>query len=141
MKVNVRLLKTAAAYLRWSEHMNKFFDTPSFIALILVVAIVALVFTLAVLGKSDSQVFNVLVGGLMTVGFTNIVGFYFGSSASSKTKDETISEMVTRTGNGTPAVVTAAAAAAAPLAAEIAAPPAAEVAVAEAMAKRDEEHK
>lgn len=124
-------------------------DTPSFIALILVVAIVVLVFTLAALGKSDSQVFNVLVGGLMTVGFTNIVGFYFGSSASSKTKDDTISAMIAGTGPGAPAAVTAAAVAAAPAAAEkaappaaeIAAPPAAEIAVAEEFAKRDEEHK
>ena len=124
-------------------------DTPSFIAIILVISIVALVFTLALLGKSDSQVFNVLVGGLMTVGFTNIVGFYFGSSASSKTKDDTISAMVTGTGSGTPAAVTAAAVAAAPAAAkdaappaaDVAAPPAAEAAVEHALAERDAEHK
>jgi hypothetical protein len=130
--------------------MNKFPDTPSFLAIVLVISIVSLVFMLALLGRSDSDVFKILVGGLMTVGFTNIVGFYFGSSASSKTKDDTISAMVsTGTGSGAPAAVTAAAAAAAPAAAAVAAPPAAavaappaaEIAVEHALAERDQEHK
>jgi hypothetical protein len=135
-------------------------DTPSFIAVILVVSIVLLVFTLAFLGGVNSQVFNVLVGGLMSVGFTNIVGYYFGSSSSSKAKDETISTLAVNasgTGSGGPAAVTAAAAAAAPAAAkeaapaaakeaappaaDVAAPPAAEIAVEHALAERDAEHK
>jgi hypothetical protein len=124
-------------------------DTPSFLAMILVASIVGLVFLLALMGKSDTDTFKILVGALMSVGFTNIVGFYFGSSSSSKAKDDTISAMVSGTGSGTPAAVTAAAVAAAPAAAkvaappaaDVAAPPAAEIAVEHALAERDAEHK
>jgi hypothetical protein len=132
--------------------MNKFPDTPSFLAVVLVISIVGLVFMLAVMGQSNTDTFKILVGGLMTVGFTNIVGFYFGSSSSSKAKDETISTMATAAtgiGSGAPAAVTAAATAAAPAAAAVAAPPAAavaappaaEIAVEHALAERDQEHK
>ena len=136
--------------------MNKFPDTPSFLAMVLVVSIVGLVFMLAVMGQANTDTFKILVGGLMTVGFTNIVGFYFGSSSSSKAKDETISTMataVTGTGSGAPAAVIAAAKEAAPAAAaaaapaaakeaappaaDVAAPPAAEFAVEHALAERD----
>jgi len=126
-------------------------NTPSIIAVALIGAIIALVFLLAFMGHADSDVFKVLVGALVSVGFTNIVGFYFGSSASSKAKDDTINTMATSgTGSGTPAAVTTAAkvaaaeaappaaAAAAPPAAEIAAPPAAEIAVEHALAEREE---
>ena len=118
--------------------------TPSFLAIVLVVSIVGLVFMLALLGKSDTDTFKILVGGLMTVGFTNIVGFYFGSSSSSKAKDETISTMASAVGSGAPAAeaaataaAPAAAAVAAPPAAAVAAPPAAEIAVEHALAERD----
>ena len=129
--------------------MSKFPDTPSFLAIVLVISIVSLVFMLAVMGQANTDTFKILVGGLMTVGFTNIVGFYFGSSSSSKAKDDTISAMVTGTGSGAPAAVTAAATAAAPAAAAVAAPPAAavaappaaEIAVEYALAERDQEHK
>jgi hypothetical protein len=119
-------------------------DTPSFIALILVISIVGLVFLMAITGKSDSDIFKVLVGGLMTVGFTNIVGFYFGSSQGSKDKDAALATIAS--GSTPSAVATTAAAqraapaaaeAAAPPAAAVAAPPAAELAVAEALAKHD----
>ena len=122
-------------------------DTPSFLAIVLVISIVGLVFMLAMLGKSDTDTFKILVGGLMTVGFTNIVGFYFGSSAASKAKDETISTMASAVG-GAPAAeaaataaAPAAAAVAAPPAAAVAAPPAAEIAVEHALAERDQEHR
>lgn len=105
-------------------------NTPATIALMLIASIVLLVFTLAFMGRADSDVFKVLVGALVSVGFTNIVGFYFGSSASSKSKDDTISTMAVAagTGAGGPAAVTAAARAAAPAAAAEAAPAAAAVA-------------
>jgi Na+/citrate or Na+/malate symporter len=119
-----------------------------FLAVVLVCSIVGLVFLLAFLGKTDTDTFKILVGALMSVGFTNVIGFYFGSSQSSKNKDETITAMATGTGTGAgiaPAIIAAAkavapaaAAVAAPPAADVAAPPAAEVAVAEALAKRDE---
>ncbi len=119
------------------------------IAVLLTLSIVGLVFLLAFLDKTDTDTFKILVGALMSVGFTNVIGFYFGSSQSSKNKDETITAMATGAGTGGPAAVVAAAHAAAPAAAriaappaaEVAAPPAAEVAVAEALAKRDEENK
>lgn len=110
-------------------------NTPDSIALALIASIVLLVFTLAFMGRADSDVFKVLVGALVSVGFTNIVGFYFGSSASSKAKDDTISTMANSAGNAVgsataaaAAAAPAAAAAAAPAAAAIAAPPAAIIA-------------
>ena len=123
-------------------------DTQSFLAMTLVVSIVALVFMLAAIGKSDSDTFKILVGGLMGVGFSNVIGYYFTSSPGSKLKDETIHAMAA-TASGSPAAVTAAAeraapaaaAVAAPPAADIAAPPAAEIAVEHALAERDAEHK
>lgn len=120
------------------------------LAVLLTSSIVGLVGLLAFLDKTDTDTFKILVGGLMTVGFTNVIGFYFGSSASSKAKDETITTLATGTGTGgTPAAVVAAAeeaapaaaAVAAPPAAAVAAPPAAEAAVDAALAERDLEHK
>lgn len=68
-------------------------DTPSFLAIMLVTAIVGLVYMLAAIGQSDTDTFKILVGALMSVGFTNIVGYYFTSSPTSKLKDETIHTM------------------------------------------------
>jgi hypothetical protein len=124
-------------------------NTANLLAVLLTFSIVGLVALLAFLDKTDTDTFKILVGGLMTVGFTNVIGYYFGSSASSKAKDETINTLAVGPGSSSGAAVTAAAQAAAPAAAKIAAPPAAdvaappaaEVAVAEALAKRDEEHK
>lgn len=112
------------------------------IAIILTASIVGLVYLLAFLDKTDTDTFKILVGALMSVGFTNVIGFYFGSSVASKAKDETITSLVTGTGPG--AVVAAAKEAApaaakeaAPPAANVAAPPAAEIAVEHALAERD----
>ncbi len=121
------------------------------IAIILTGSVVGLVALLAFLGQTDTDTFKILVGGLMTVGFTNVVGYYFGSSSSSKAKDETISTLVTGTGSGTAMAAVAKEAAkeaapaaareAAPPAADVAAPPAAEVAVDHALAERGIERK
>jgi 3-phosphoglycerate kinase len=132
-------------------------NTANLLAVLLTFSIVGLVALLAFLDKTDTDTFKILVGGLMTVGFTNVIGYYFGSSASSKAKDETITTLAAGTGTGSVSAIVAAANAAAPEAAkaaapaaaqqaappaaDVAAPPAAEVAVAEALAKRDEEHK
>jgi hypothetical protein len=97
-------------------------DTPSFIALILVISIVGLVFLLAITGKSDSDTFKILVGALMSVGFTNIVGFYFGSSQGSKDKDTALASIAS--GSVTFPAVTDAVEVAAPPAATVAVPPA-----------------
>jgi hypothetical protein len=69
-------------------------DTQSSIALGLVLAVIALIFVMALTGKTETDTFKIMVGGLMTVGFANVIGFYFGSSQGSKTKDDTINAAV-----------------------------------------------
>lgn len=85
--------------------MNKlsFPDTQSVLAIALVFGIIALVFLMAFTGKTESDVFKVLVGGMMTVGFAGVVQFYFGSSQGSKTKDDTISALANPTAAPPPA--------------------------------------
>ena len=62
--------------------MFKDFDTRSAIALSLVAAMIGMAFVLVFRPSvPDSDVFKMLVGGLMTVGFATIISFYFGSSA------------------------------------------------------------
>lgn len=75
-------------------------EPQSFIAVFLVISVVALTFTLVLTGKAESQMTIMMIGGLMTVGFASIIGFYYGSSKSSKTKDDTISTLA---GNPAPA--------------------------------------
>ena len=41
----------------------------------------------------DSDIFKVLIGGFMTVGFASIINFYFGSSSGSKSKDDTLNQI------------------------------------------------
>lgn len=64
-------------------------DTPSFIAIALVVSVIVLAFVLAFRDPSGDM-FKFMVGGLMTTGFAAIVGFYFGSSTGSKAKDDAL---------------------------------------------------
>ena len=79
-------------------------DTQSFLAIALIVAVVALMFVLVLTGKTETDTFKIMVGGLMTVGFASVIGFYFGSSAGSKTKDDTINAAVqTAAANNPPA--------------------------------------
>ena len=70
--------------------MKAFFDkidAPSAIAITLIVAVVALMFVLVFHGVPDSNVFNLVVGSMLTLAGT-IVTFYFGSSSGSKDKDK-----------------------------------------------------
>lgn len=139
------------------------------IGYVIVAAFVAALFTWMLYPPNNVNpvalaIINMLIGALISK-FSTVVDYCFGSSQGNKEKDNAQNDVmrtlaasvVPGTGNGAPAAVTAAAklaapaaaraaapaaaAAAAPPAAEVAAPPAAEVAVAEAMAKRDEEHK
>ncbi len=64
-----------------------------FIAITLVFSIVGLLYLLALKGQTDTDTFKIMVGAVMTVGFANVVGFYFGSSTTSKIKDDTISAL------------------------------------------------
>lgn len=67
------------------------------LALVLVGGMVALVFVLALRPTSlpDTPMFNMIVGGYVTVGFTSIIQFYFGSSKGSAAKDDAINTMAT----------------------------------------------
>lgn len=74
--------------------MLKDFDTRSAIALSLVAAMIGMAFVLVFRPSvPDSDVFKMLIGGLMTVGFATIISFYFGSSAGSKAKDDTLNQI------------------------------------------------
>lgn len=78
----------------WDKLKLGFPDTQSALAIILVTAVIVLMFVLALTGKTETDTFKIMVGGLMTVGFASVIGFYFGSSAGSKTKDDTINAAV-----------------------------------------------
>lgn len=74
--------------------MNKW-DTKSILAMFLIVSMVGITFTLMFMPATmDNDVLKILIGGFMTVGFTSVINYYFGSSSSSKDKDDTISSMV-----------------------------------------------
>lgn len=66
-------------------------DPQSFIAVVLVLAMVTLVFVLVMRGSvPESDMLKMVVGGLMTTGFATIISFYFGSSKGSDKKDEAL---------------------------------------------------
>jgi hypothetical protein len=68
-------------------------EPQSFIAIALVAAVIALMFVLAFnSGPSNVDVFKIVVGTLVGAVMT-IVGYYFGSSKSSRAKDDTISTL------------------------------------------------
>lgn len=71
-------------------------DTQSILAITLAVGFVALIFFLAVSGKSDTDVFKILAGAFSGTGFAGIIGFYFGSSQGSKSKDDTLNTIATK---------------------------------------------
>ena len=77
------------------------FDTRSAIALILVCSMVGMAFVLAFHPAPDSDVFKVIIGGLVTVGFSSIISFYFGSSTGSKSKDDTLNKIAASNITGT----------------------------------------
>lgn len=72
-------------------------DTRAILATFLILSFVAITF-LVILHPpaSDNQLAQVLVGALVTTGLAAIISFYFGSSSSSKDKDDTISSMVVK---------------------------------------------
>jgi hypothetical protein len=104
-------------------------ETRDFIGLILICAMVGLMFVMVLrpsLIPPDSPVVNMLIGGFMTVGFSAVIQFYFGSSKGSVAKDDTINAIATtQAANGVEAAVIAAAPA--QVAAKPAAPPAGQV--------------
>jgi hypothetical protein len=77
------------------------------IALILICAMVGLMFALVLrpVTVPDTPVTNMLIGGFMTVGFSGVIQFYFGSSKGSSAKDDTISAIATAQAEAVPTVV------------------------------------
>jgi CII-binding regulator of phage lambda lysogenization HflD len=69
-------------------------DTRSLLAIAVASAVIVLVFVMALTGKTETDTFKIMVGGLMTVGFASIIGYYFGSSEGSKLKDDTINAAI-----------------------------------------------
>lgn len=70
-------------------------DTNKFkyvLACIILLAFLMVVWTLCykVVPKENEQVFNIIVG-LIAANVSNMVNYYFGTSSSSKAKDEVIS--------------------------------------------------
>lgn len=66
-------------------------DPQSFIAIVLVLAMVTLVFVLVFNPQAtESDMLKMVVGGLMTTGFATIISFYFGSSKASDKKDDAL---------------------------------------------------
>lgn len=70
-------------------------ETRAILAVFLVASVVCITFVVLLHPPaSDNQLAQVLVGALVTTGLAAIIGFYFGSSSSSKDKDDTINSMV-----------------------------------------------
>lgn len=65
------------------------FETRSLLAVMLVASVLALMFVLGV-RNPESDAFKILLGGVMTVGFASVIGWYFGSSSGSAMKDEAL---------------------------------------------------
>jgi hypothetical protein len=83
------------------------FDTRSAIAVALVIAMIGMAFVLVFRPNvPDSDVFKILIGGLMTVGFASIINFYFGSSSGSKSKDDTLNQIAAGAASAPPAAPT-----------------------------------
>lgn len=69
-------------------------DIQSYIAAILTTSTILMVFVLIFHPIKDAdQITTGAIGALLTVGFANIIAFYFGSSSGSKAKDDVISAM------------------------------------------------
>lgn len=66
-------------------------DARSLIALVMIVCVMALAFLLAIRAP-ESQTFNILLGGIMTVGFASVINWYYGSSSGSAMKDEALAK-------------------------------------------------
>jgi hypothetical protein len=84
-------------------------ETRDFLAIMLVIAMIGLLFVLTLRPTAipDTPVTNIVIGGFMTVGFSAVIQFYFGSSKGSVAKDDTINAMAEATPAVVPAVVSA----------------------------------
>lgn len=71
------------------------FSVRDLIALMLATSMIALTFVLA-LRSPESDAFKVLLGAMLTIGFANVIGFYYNSSSDSSKKTEAISNALTK---------------------------------------------
>jgi hypothetical protein len=64
------------------------------LALVSIVSVNGLAYLLVLRPVADlDDVAKMLIGGLVTVGFATIIGYYFGSSSGSKNKEDTINQI------------------------------------------------
>jgi RsiW-degrading membrane proteinase PrsW (M82 family) len=76
------------------------------LGIILTVAFVLLIFYLAWQGKTETETFNLLVGALTGAALSHVLGYYFGTTESSQTKDDTIKiQAKTAAGDAPPPIV------------------------------------
>jgi hypothetical protein len=61
------------------------------LAFMLLAGVVSLAFFLAVRAP-ESDVFKILLGGMMTTGFAGVIQWYYGSSSGSAMKDEALAK-------------------------------------------------
>jgi hypothetical protein len=67
-------------------------DVRSFLAIELSTALIGLVFVLA-FKMPDTDAFKILLGALISVGFTSAISWYFNSSSGSDKKDDRVAEL------------------------------------------------
>lgn len=75
--------------------------TRDFLAIELATSLVALVFVLAIKAP-DSDAFKVLLGAMLSTGFTSAIGYYFNTSKGSDDKNKTIDTAVANAINTQP---------------------------------------
>jgi len=77
--------------------MNAFLDRMNMrdmLAFVLVLAFMSMAFLLAVRAP-ESDIFKMLLGGLLSTGFAGVIAWYFGSSSGSAMKDEALAKTAT----------------------------------------------
>jgi hypothetical protein len=74
------------------------------LGIILTVAFVLLIFYLAWQGKTETETFNLLVGALTGAALSHVLGYYFGTTESSQTKDDTIKIQAKTAAGDTPSL-------------------------------------
>lgn len=79
-------------------------DMPGFIAILNILAVVGLAILLA-FRDPTGDMFKFMVGGLMTVGYSSIIAFFFGSSQGSKDKDAAMAKIAGGAPESPPATV------------------------------------
>jgi hypothetical protein len=64
------------------------------VGIVTVVLIVIILLFFVTIPTPNKDVLNTVIGVLVGTGFGSVVGYYFGTSSSSKAKDETISTLL-----------------------------------------------